>query len=243
MNAPAGSSGQYVLHDIVTLLNRDLAGREVELHWIPAHTGVPGNEKVDDLAKRATGWVPEGETAPLEAACGGLQTSIGGVLIIDTWLGSAMKQRCCSRAKQTWHEKWLRGKTGNKLRKIHPTPSRTTTDAYRKLDRKHSSLLTQARTGKTSLANYQFRIGNTDSRNCYECQAPETLEHVLLDCPNYDTIRSEHPPWSGSRETDIRILLREPAHAQRVAQFLYLTGLSYHNDVVEATENPSGDRL
>ena len=128
------------------------------------------------------------------------------------------------------------------MHKIHPTPHKSTTDVYRALDRKHSSLLAQARTGKTSLAAYQYRRGNTNSPNCYECQVPETLEHVILDCPNYAAIRRTNPPWSGQRESDIRKLLREPAHAQRVAQYLYLTGLSYHNDVVEASEDPSGDR-
>ena len=141
-----------------------LTVRRVALHWIPVHVGVSDNERADDLAKRATGWVPEGETPQRDSLCGGLQSLIGGVLIIDPWLSSAVKQRCSSKAKQTWNENWLHGKTSCKLHQIHPMPHRSTTDVYRSLDRKHSSLPFQVRTGKTSLANYQYRIGNAFER-------------------------------------------------------------------------------
>ena len=199
VNALAGPSGQYVLRDIVTILDNYLPGRKVKLHWIPAHTGIPGNEKVDDLAKRATGWVPAGEQALPDFPCGGPQTSIGGVLIMDTWTGSAIRQRCDAATKRKWAAQWDQSKVSRKMHKIHPIPHKSTANAYRELDRKHSSLLAQARTGKATLAVHQYRKGNRESPSCFECQVPETLEHVIQNCPNHDSIRQKNPSWSGQR--------------------------------------------
>jgi len=53
---PAGQSGQYILRRIVNAINLlHKRGVYIELRWIPAHTGVPGNKAADILAKEATG--------------------------------------------------------------------------------------------------------------------------------------------------------------------------------------------
>lgn len=54
---PAQQPGQYILRLIVGFLRwLHYRGVRVEIRWIPAHIGVPGNEKADVLAKEATGW-------------------------------------------------------------------------------------------------------------------------------------------------------------------------------------------
>ncbi|KAK8012044.1 mitochondrial 2-oxoglutarate/malate carrier protein [Apiospora arundinis] len=51
---PQRQSGQWLLRQIAaqlaTLQQQDI---RVNIHWIPAHTGVPGNERADELAKEA----------------------------------------------------------------------------------------------------------------------------------------------------------------------------------------------
>ncbi|KAK4071142.1 hypothetical protein Purlil1_13485 [Purpureocillium lilacinum] len=54
---PKGKSGAYLLKKIVaqttTLQEQSLP---IEIRWVPAHTGVQGNEDADRAAKEATGW-------------------------------------------------------------------------------------------------------------------------------------------------------------------------------------------
>jgi ribonuclease HI len=76
MQRPKHQSGQYILQHNITLLDTlRKSGVSVELHWIPAHIGVPGNEKVDQLAKEAAGFKgsPRGDTPAmipkLKASC------------------------------------------------------------------------------------------------------------------------------------------------------------------------------
>jgi ribonuclease HI len=57
-------SGQFIILRIIQQLPRLLTTtgerRQVSVHWIPAHEGVPGNEAADLLAKEATGWRQNG---------------------------------------------------------------------------------------------------------------------------------------------------------------------------------------
>lgn len=54
---PRNQSRQMILGMIRRNINLLQArGIKVTLRWIPAHTGVKGNEEVDLMAKMATGW-------------------------------------------------------------------------------------------------------------------------------------------------------------------------------------------
>ena len=54
---PRKHSGQaFVIAIIQWISTLRGEGYTVELHWIPAHTGIDGNEMADREAKKATGW-------------------------------------------------------------------------------------------------------------------------------------------------------------------------------------------
>src|SRR4051812_34696894 len=67
---PQQQSGQRLIRRILRLWdNLRHRGKTVVLQWIPAHEGVPGNERANIAAKIATGWRPKSRSAsPCSAA-------------------------------------------------------------------------------------------------------------------------------------------------------------------------------
>ncbi|KAJ3552838.1 hypothetical protein NPX13_g11022 [Xylaria arbuscula] len=54
---PQGRSGAYLLGEIAQQFQDFRTNSQrIEIRWIPAHTGIPGNEQADQAAKEATGW-------------------------------------------------------------------------------------------------------------------------------------------------------------------------------------------
>ncbi len=54
---PEGHSGAYIVKQIVQEIDElQAAGVSIDVHWIPAHEGIEGNEAADEAAKEATGW-------------------------------------------------------------------------------------------------------------------------------------------------------------------------------------------
>jgi hypothetical protein len=55
--SPGRQSGQLILRQVIHFIGiLQKQGVFIEICWIPAHTGAPGNEKADIIAKQATGW-------------------------------------------------------------------------------------------------------------------------------------------------------------------------------------------
>ena len=53
-----------------------------------------------------------------------------------------------------------------------------------------SSTITSLRSGYTRLNYYKHLVNQIDSPNC-TCGEPETVQHYLLECPNYDNDREK----------------------------------------------------
>src|SRR5258706_4375139 len=70
VHRPLGRSGAYITHDIIRLIDclQTAKGVQVEIRWVPAHTGIPGNEEADVAAEEAAGWGPNESTCAVDQA-------------------------------------------------------------------------------------------------------------------------------------------------------------------------------
>ena len=85
---------------------------EQPIHWIPAHSGVPGNESANIAAKEATGWRATG----LPSAPSHTPPNLPA-------LTSASKTTARYRAKKQWAENWKTDKHGRITFRLTSEPS------------------------------------------------------------------------------------------------------------------------
>jgi ribonuclease HI len=152
VNNPRCQSGQYFLRRICTKITAHAAkGIRVNIHSIPAHIGVAGNEAVDKLAKEATGWreICKGTDPP---------PAEGPALL------SAAKQRIQELANDRWMEAWEAcGDTH--LKRYVQAPTKGTLTLHKGLPKAVSSVITQLRT-KIALKDLRFQNKAKSSPDC-----------------------------------------------------------------------------
>ena len=147
---PKQQSGQYLLQEIA--LQIESLSCQLEIHWIPAHSRVPGNESADIAAKEATGWRTTGlPSTPLHTSPN-LPT-----------LTSVYKTAARYRANEQWIENWETEKHGKTTFKLTPEPSAFVLSKFNAMSRAERSVIVQARTGKIGLRSYFHSIGEKDS--------------------------------------------------------------------------------
>ena len=134
------------------------------MEWIPSHTGIPGNEKADNLAKRA-----------------GTLTSVTSIKLPK----ALIYRRAEKFYREEWQQEW--NKLGPGLIKFKPRIGPT---AYMELDRCIQVPLTRLRLGTTMLTHgLYFPKMPRFPRNCQECDEEINIEHLLVTCPRLEQLR------------------------------------------------------
>ena len=143
----------------------------VVLQWIPAHTGIPGNERADALAKQGAS-LPQPDVPVAYSTC---------------------CQMIKANSKEEWMNNWSTGKTGRHMYGHMSKP--LLKDPINNLRRGDQSLIFQLRTQHVPLNCHLNRIGVKESAACPLCDHPsETVEHLLIDCRRLTELRGRFLP-------------------------------------------------
>ncbi len=148
------------------------------VHWIPAHTGVLGNEMADRAAKQATGWREHPWSPPIPPA----------MAIPFAALRSSVKMMLRKRIDEGRAAQWQEGRTETK--KLIEAPAQEVLRLHAGFHRALSSALTQLRTKKIGFRDYLFSIRRAGSGECPCGWGRQTVKHILLDCLFNQRIRS-----------------------------------------------------
>ncbi|KAF9557624.1 hypothetical protein CPC08DRAFT_724963 [Agrocybe pediades] len=202
--------GQYLLSEfhklIKPLQNQGNATPKFTLHWISAHTDVPGNEKVDEEAKAAA----QGNSTPK--------------LFLPSILQRPLPTSKSALLQTTWETSPRR----KKLKKIEKEiPFKKYIKFPNELTRRQTSMLIQIRTGHFPLNDYLFKRRLVNSPLCTACiqDQRETLDHIIKDCPAYRTQRSTLKKAIQRRGlNDPRSLLSNPKFTKAILHFIQATG-------------------
>ena len=226
---PRTHSGQAFVIAVtkwISVLRR--GGYTVELHWIPAHIGLEGNEMADREAKEATGWRQRevhGRTTEIDTDETALQLRNYRRII------STVKTAIKAYALQQWAKEWKEETKGHVLRAIFPTPSHRITRIHKAVKRAKSSLITQIRTEKIGLKAFlysRFVLG-VDEESCTCGARRQTARHILHECRLLGRQRREW--WANERRKaeggviSHVDMLNNPRYITMAADFIKSTGL------------------
>lgn len=222
---------QYLMSEYLTLTekigtrkpgqaNRDNPRpNKFNLRWISAHSGVMGNEKVDEEAKKAA----QGKSSPTLALPPLLRTPLPSS-------STALKQTHLAGLKKKWQEEWKKSPRHAKLTKIDPQfPFDKFRKRQDKLTRAQASMLMQIRTGHIGLNKYLFTIKKARSPKCqlcFECsgrEIPETVKHFLFECQGYDNERHVMRMKLGRKSKDLKYILSDEGATELLLKYISRT--------------------
>ena len=226
---PLRQSGQQILRFVVSSINMLREhGIDPELHWVPAHNEIVGNELADMATNEATGWRK-------------VKKRNGKFCEIDTnhtthktplpFLGSAAKAHLTKLLYEKWGEEWRNETRGRALFKIAPSPTRKALHIHDKLPKWVSSLMVQMRTGKIGHRKflYERKVPDVEDARCGCRRGEKTVRHILTECPRFKEMR--RTMWAREARKarlnwiDLRTILTTPTYVKKAALFMQKTDL------------------
>lgn len=187
-----GSKQAQVARITRSLQRLDEKGVHTNFRWVPAHAGVEGNERADQAAKEVSRQPGTPTRAKAER-----QREVEGVI--------ALIHRDIDDKRQREPHQKMPGQHTWKIDKA--LPGKHTLKLYGALSSDQTSILIQARTGHCRLNKSLFTKGLRESARCGCGRGDETVEHVLLACPNWADQRRTLRESVGDRCNDVPFLL------------------------------------
>jgi ribonuclease HI len=177
---------------------------KVTITWIPGHHGIHGNEKADELAKKAL-------SRPM----------------IDHHLRKERNELKIDIRKHTtneWQTHWTNHDRGNFYKDIEPlvgTKVKYTDDSRRK-----EVTITRLRLGHCLLNDTLHQINRRANDNCDTCPEEETVQHYLMHCPDQQGLREKLRTLCVAKKTlfNLRTILTDPDCVDSVYDWVARSG-------------------
>ena len=211
---PQRQSGQSIIKDLLNCIDEiveEHTQAQIEIVWIPGHSDIQGNERVDTEAKKAAA------------------DSTVTQLPRRRPLKSARVRSIKASAKEQWRKIWNEGTTtAKKLRRITKMQrkgNKIGPKLYNEIaNRKDAATIAQLRTGHCGLNQYLHRFGKTGSPYCECGYGKETVEHYLLECNKYKEQRKRLRKEVGVGKMKVGVLLGDPKMIKHMLTFVKETG-------------------
>ncbi|GFR93858.1 RNA-directed DNA polymerase from transposon X-element [Elysia marginata] len=133
---------------------------KVLLVWIPSYVGIPGNEKVDELAELALNQGMPGHKRVI-------------------W--SDLKLKVNTLLEQQWQTHWDT-EVNNKLHETRPNLKEKLV-SVEKLNRKQETRLSRPRIGHSWITHEYLLKG--EQPYCTACESPFTVKTLFLECADF----------------------------------------------------------
>uniref|UniRef100_A0A8C1TCJ5 RNA-directed DNA polymerase from mobile element jockey n=1 Tax=Cyprinus carpio TaxID=7962 RepID=A0A8C1TCJ5_CYPCA len=199
-----------LLVEIYTLLYRLKAeGIVVYFCWVPAHIGIVGNEKADQLAKEA-----------LKKNLVDIKVPLGR---------SEVKSVINKEIIKLWQQRWENSSTGRWYYNIEKSVRKN--EQFYGRHRKEEVMISRLRFGHTGLNSTLAIMGKHENGMCDACDVLETIEHVFFKCNKYHDERNSL--FSNIKNKPVSVVdllgkgLRDNQVYMAVLTFLKCTGLEY----------------
>ena len=180
------SSRQDILFQVIQSVTRIVQrGGQVRFLWVPAHVGVEGNEKADELAKGAL---------------------VKGKVEMNVRVSRAeVKAMVCGRAMDMWQGRWDREEKGRHCYRVQRSV-RARGCRGGGGQRREEIVLVRLRLGHCGLNGTLKVIGKHATGLCEGCDEEESVEHVLLRCGRYEVERRVlRDRWRAMGRGEIRL--------------------------------------
>ncbi|KAF7773567.1 hypothetical protein Agabi119p4_5734 [Agaricus bisporus var. burnettii] len=222
LNKRRGGSGQHLIEAYRRDLGRASSSGTVKItvKWISAHSGVAGNEIVDQAAKEAA----DGMSSQKKH----LPAKLHAKLPLSK---AAVKRTKKAEMEYRDAESWVNSPRFVRMQGVDGDYPYKKFRKWREyLTRAQGSALIQIRSGHIPINAYLKRFKKRDNDYCDNCLTntnrilPETVNHYILDCPTYNTERDELKRKLGrANAVDLERLFKTEKGTRELLNFLDAT--------------------